>query len=370
MESRREFLGHRLFDATALAAAAALPAGLPAQTESSRQIRMGVVGGGFGTHFDWHEHPNSTVAAVTDLRAGRRDALQTKYRCDTVYNSLEEMLRRPEDLDAVAIFSGAPDHFKHVSMCMERGLHVISAVPAVMTLEEADGLRDLKERTGLRYMMAETSYYRQPTIYARNLHAESGFGEVFYTELEYYHDRGDLEALLVDKTSRFYEPDGSRTWRWGLPPMHYPTHCLGFLVGVTKERIERVSCLGWGGEHAWLEDNRYDNPYWCQSALMQTDRGNMSRCNVFWFVGGHGDRPAGLASKDRCSWRWAGFTGMPGCRVRRPWTATSASRHSRFRITGRATCCRLRCGTGAATMAATRSLRRSSSMPSSTTGSP
>ena len=270
MESRREFLGHRLFDATALAAAAALPAGLPAQTESSRQIRMGVVGGGFGTHFDWHEHPNSTVAAVTDLRADRRDALQTKYRCDTVYNSLEEMLRRPEDLDAVAIFSGAPDHFKHVSMCMERGLHVISAVPAVMTLEEADGLRDLKERTGLRYMMAETSYYRQPTIYARNLHAESGFGEVFYTELEYYHDRGDLEALLVDKTSRFYEPDGSRTWRWGLPPMHYPTHCLGFLVGVTKERIERVSCLGWGGEHAWLEDNRYDNPYWCQSALMQT----------------------------------------------------------------------------------------------------
>ncbi|MDE2715585.1 MAG: Gfo/Idh/MocA family oxidoreductase, partial [Chloroflexota bacterium] len=290
MESRREFLGHRLLDATALAAAAALPAGLPAQTESSRQIRMGVVGGGFGTHFDWHEHPNSTVAAVTDLRADRRDALQTKYRCDTVYDSLEEMLRRPEDLDAVAVFSGAPDHFKHVSMCMERGLHAFSAVPAVMTLEEADGLRDLKERTGLRYMMAETSYYRQPTIYARNLHGESGFGEVFYTELEYYHDRGDLDALLSDKTSRFYEPDGSRTWRWGLPPMHYPTHCLGFLVGVTRERIDRVSCLGWGGEHAWLEDNRYDNPYWCQSALMRTNRGNMSRCNVFWFVGGHGEQ--------------------------------------------------------------------------------
>lgn len=67
------------------------------------------------------------------------------------------MLRRPEALDAVAVFSGAPDRFRHVWMCMGRVLHVISAVPAVMTLEEADRLRDLKERTGLRYMMAETS---------------------------------------------------------------------------------------------------------------------------------------------------------------------------------------------------------------------
>lgn len=87
-----------------------------------------------------------------------------------------------------------------------------------MTLEQADRLRDLKERTGLRYMMAETSYYRQPCIYARNLHGTDGFGELFCSELEYYHDRGSLDALLSDKSTRLYEPDGSRSWRWGLPP--------------------------------------------------------------------------------------------------------------------------------------------------------
>lgn len=290
MESRRDFLSHRLIDAAALAAAAALPAGSPAQTDLAGQVRIGVVGGGFGTQFYWHEHPNCEVAAVTDLRADRRDRLQATYQCDTVHDSLEEMLRRPEALDAVAVFSGAPDHVRHASMCMERGLHVISAVPAAMSLEEAERLREVKERTGLRYMMAETSYYRQPAIYARNLYGEGGFGEVYYSELEYYHDRGDLDRLLTDKTTRFYEPDGSRSWRWGLPPMLYPTHCLGFLVGVTRERIERVSCLGWGGENAWLADNRYDNPFWNQSALMRTDQGHMVRCNVFWVVGGHGER--------------------------------------------------------------------------------
>ena len=96
--------------------------------------------------------------------------------------------------------------------------------------------------------------------------------------------------MLSDKSSRFYEPDGSRSWRWGLPPMHYPTHCLGLLTGVTRERIRRVSCLGWGGGRPWFDDNDYNNPFWNQCALMQTDKGHMVRCNVFRLVGGHGER--------------------------------------------------------------------------------
>ena len=47
------------------------------------------------------------------------------------------------------------------------------------------------------------------------------------------------------------------------PPMHYPTHCLGPLTGVTRERIRRVSCLGWGGGrgHPSLDDNDYSNQF-------------------------------------------------------------------------------------------------------------
>ena len=280
MVTRRDFLGQTGLSAATLASAISVSAGRAAPTDSTKKIRIGVVGGGFGTSFYWHEHPNCIVAAVTDLREDRRRRLRDTYRCDTFYPSLEEMLRKQRDLDAVAVFSGAPDHYRHVEMCMRRGLHVISAVPAVMSLEEADKLRSLKVETGLRYMMAETSYYRQACIYARNL----------YSELEYYHDCGDLQKILTDKSTRHYNPDGSRSWRWGLPPMLYPTHCLGLLVGVSRERVTRVSCLGWGQDHPLLTENRYDNPYWCQSALMQTDRGHMVRCNVFWLVGAHGER--------------------------------------------------------------------------------
>ena len=297
MVTRRDFLGQTGLSAATLASTVSVGAGRAAPTDSTKKIRIGVVGGGFGTSFYWHEHPNCTVAAVTDLREDRRRRLRDTYRCDTFYPSLEEMLGKQRDLDAVAVFSGAPDHYRHVEMCMRRGLHVISAVPAVMSLEEADKLRSLKVETGLRYMMAETSYYRQPCIYARNLYEREGFGELFYSELEYYHDRGDLQKILADKSTRHYNPDGSRSWRWGLPPMLYPTHCLGLLVGVSRERVTRVSCLGWGQDHPLLTENRYDNPYWCQSALMQTDRGHMARCNVFWLVGAHGERARWFGDK-------------------------------------------------------------------------
>jgi hypothetical protein len=72
--------------------------------------------------------------------------------------------------------------------------------------------------------------------------------------------------------------------------MLYPTHSLGITTGVTKERMTKVSCLGWGTDHKWLTDNAYDNPYWNEASMMQTDRGHMCRCNVFWLCAAGGER--------------------------------------------------------------------------------
>ena len=38
------------------------------------------------------------------------------YRCDKIYDSLETMVREAKDIDAVAVFSGAPDVFSTPSL--------------------------------------------------------------------------------------------------------------------------------------------------------------------------------------------------------------------------------------------------------------
>ena len=121
MESRI-LLEQTGLSAAAMAAAGATlaVAGKAHPAESRRKIRMGVVGGGFGATFHWHEHPNCVVTGVTDLYAGRRRALKEVYKCDRVYDSLEIMLKEAKDIDAVAVFSDAPSHARHACACMER----------------------------------------------------------------------------------------------------------------------------------------------------------------------------------------------------------------------------------------------------------
>lgn len=89
------------------------------------------------------------------------------------------------------------------------------------------------------------------------------------------------------------------SWRQGLPPMLYPTHSLGYIVGVNGERITRVSCLGWAVDHPLYSTrrNRYKNPHSTEFAAMQTDRGHMVRCNVFWNVVGGGEQARWFGEK-------------------------------------------------------------------------
>jgi len=296
--SRRSFLEFTGATAVLTTGGILTQAGRAWPGENTAKIRMAVVGGGFGAGFWWHEHPHCVVTGVTDLREDRRKRLRDRYRCDAVYDSLEIMVKEAKDIDAVAVFSGAPDHAKHVKMCMERGWHVVSAVPACIRLEEAAMLKEVKEKTGRKYMMAESSYYRQECILARNLFREGGLGELFYSEVEYYHDE-----VCLSTSGLSYEPDGSKSWRYGYPPMLYSTHSIGYLVGVTGEWITKVSCLGWHGERQGqegqptVEGNVYQNPFWSQASLMHTTGGHMCRCNVFWRCVAGGERAQWLGDR-------------------------------------------------------------------------
>ena len=216
--SRRAFLASTGTGTLAVAAAALLPAGRAYPQDKNKTVRLAVVGGGFGATFHWHEHPNCRVTAVTDLYPERRKRLSERFRCDGVYDSLEDMLKDAQNVDAVAIFSGAPDHCRHARLCLERGWHVVTAVPACMSLEEAQTLKDVKEKTGLRYMMAESSWYRQENIFARNLHRAGAFGELFYSETEYYHDGGDPDKVTANIGSLVFNPDGKRSGAGGFRP--------------------------------------------------------------------------------------------------------------------------------------------------------
>jgi predicted dehydrogenase len=267
---RRKFLGMTGIAAAGFAVSPRFS--LAEELSSSRKIHIGIVGGGFGSGFFFHEEPNCVVEAVSDLRTDRREKLMKVYKCGKSYPSLEKLILDPK-IDAVFIATEAPNHHRHVIDALNAGKHVLCAVPCAMTLEDCESLRDAVKRTGLTYMMAETSYYRQNTISVRKFYKEGKFGHLISAAAEYNHP--GLEQL-------FFNPDGTPTWRQGLPPMNYPTHCTSFLISVTGERLTSVSCMGWGDDNPMLINNRYENPFWNETAFFETDQGRPFRVEVNW----------------------------------------------------------------------------------------
>ncbi|RTZ93575.1 MAG: hypothetical protein DSY92_00170 [Planctomycetota bacterium] len=119
---------------------------------SDRKIRVGIVGYGacrFGAAFSFQEHPNVTVAAVSDLFEDRRAALARACRCEKTYPSLEEMIQ-DDSIEAVFVATDAPSHARHCIDVLEHGKHVACAVPATFgSLEDADKLFEAVKASGL-----------------------------------------------------------------------------------------------------------------------------------------------------------------------------------------------------------------------------
>ena len=308
MSTRRDFLHQSTLLGATLASASVF--GQVGFTPLARKVRVAIVGGRFGLSFQFHEHPDCVVEAVAELRPARLAALQKVYQCAKGYPSLEAMLEDPK-VEAVFLATPAPDHVRHTLLCLAAGKHVLSAVPAAMTLEDCGRLAAAVKQSGLTYMMAETSCWQQLTISARTFYAEGRFGHLYYTESEYHHP--GLETL--------YFENGQRTWRHGLPPMHYPTHCTSHLLSVTGERLTEVVCHGWGDEHPIVKDNAYHNPFWTETALFRTDRGNSMRVAIWWRGAQKGGERARYFG-DKMSFYFSDPTGTNGPSIVRAETKT------------------------------------------------
>jgi len=236
---------------------------------SDRKVRVGIVGYGvcrFGAAFSFQDHPNVEVVAVSDLFPDRCSALAKACRCEKTYSSLEELVKDTR-IEAVFVATDAPSHVQHCIQAVEHGKHVASAVPAVWgSLEDADKLFNAVKRSGLNYMMFETSSYRPDCYAMRQIYEAGGFGRLVFSEGEYYHFHS-------------HQIGSYRNWRVGSIPLWYPTHSTAYYVGVTDKPFTSVSCTGFnaGFESFKPGANRYNNPFSDEIALFETAEGGASR---------------------------------------------------------------------------------------------
>ncbi|MGC9352206.1 MAG: Gfo/Idh/MocA family protein [Mariniphaga sp.] len=247
---------------------------------SDRKIRVGIVGYGvcrFGAAFDFQHHPNVEVVAVSDLFPDRCAKLAEETGCKKTYPSLEELVK-DDSIEAVFVATDAPSHARHCMEVLKHGKHVASAVPAVFgSLEDAEALYAAVKQSGLKYMMFETSCFRENLYAMRRIYEAGGFGQIVYAEGEYWH----------------YSENGIasyKNWRHGMPPQWYPTHSDAYYVGVTGGSFTEVSCVGMPSamERYQKGKNAYNNPFATEISHYRTSEGGMARMGRSADTMGHG----------------------------------------------------------------------------------
>ncbi|GAA4522462.1 Gfo/Idh/MocA family oxidoreductase [Brachybacterium paraconglomeratum] len=248
---------------------------------------LGIVGiGQFGSHFAelFAAHPEIDALYAVDAVPERIDAVEARgVTFAKRFDTLEDLLA--SDVDAVAIFTQRWTHGEHALAALRAGKHVYSAVPMAIKEEEIRAITEEVQRTGLVYMMGETSQYNAAVVLARRIHRSGAFGEVFYAEGDYVHD---MDLGFYDA----YKYSGGENWKAtaSYPPLLYPTHSIGGILGVIGERhATSVSALGrpdTRGDGVFDKDvSMFGNDVSNAFALFGMDNGGAFRTNELRRVG-------------------------------------------------------------------------------------
>ena len=270
-------------------------------------ISLGIVGlGSFGSSFAdlFASHPLVDRIALCDREPERvkRFAQRedwTKFSPDDAYDSLDAICA--SDVDALAIITQPWLHAAQCIQAMESGKHVYSAVPIVSLpdgdeiLEWCDRLVETCRRTGMTYMLGETTYYRPEAMYCRRRAREGAFGHFVYAEGEYLHDV-DSASNLREVSRRRLSSQAGQEWRAAMEtyrargvktgPMHYPTHSTSGPISVMGAHAERVCAWGYANRShdPYFADNVFSN----ETALFYMSNGATMRICEFRDIGHQG----------------------------------------------------------------------------------
>ena len=219
-----------------------------------RKLRMGMVGGGQGAFIGWVHRMAAALDQQVEFVAGcfSRDFDNTKTtgeqlyldpaRCYQTYQEMAESeAKLPEDqrIDFVSIVTPNNSHFAIAKTFLEAGIHVVCDKPMTYTLEEAEDLVKLVEKTGLVFALTH-NYTGHPLVrHARQLFASGDLGTVRKVIVEYLQD-----FLMYP-----HEKEGQKQALWRVDPKQaglggtlgdVGSHALNLMEYIANDRVTRI----------------------------------------------------------------------------------------------------------------------------------
>ena len=244
--------------------------------QASDRINVGIVGVcgaiGRGAYMTptINAVPSLHVQALCDIDEEGLSQANDRLQVAETYTDYYQML---ESSDLQAVFVATPMHL-HVPYAvdaLERGLHVLSEVPAGVSIDECRQLVHVcKKHPNVVYMIAENYIYSERNATLREMVRQGEFGTTYYAEAEYIH-----ELRLVNEQTPW-----RRKWQTGINGITYGTHPLGVVLQwMPGDRVTAVCCSGSGHHYKDAEGKGYEAED-CSVMLCKMASGGLAKIRV------------------------------------------------------------------------------------------
>jgi len=224
-------------------------------TPWTRKLRMGMIGGGQGAFIGGVHRIAAALDGEIELTAGvfSRDFQNTQttgknlhldparlYRSAADMAAAEAARPSADRIDFVSIVTPNDAHFGPAKTFLEAGFHVVCDKPLSLTLEQAEELARIVERTGRVFALTH-NYTGYPLVrHARHLFRSGQMGTVRKVIVEY------LQDWLMEPL----EKQGSKQAAWRTNPAEsgiggaigdIGTHAFNLVEYVTGDPVSSVS---------------------------------------------------------------------------------------------------------------------------------
>ena len=220
------------------------------------QLNIGVVGAcGRGSSFKaaCDAIPDISIHAVCDTNEEDLPETAERLGAREAYAKYDNMLVESE-IDAVIIGTPMPCHVPQAVAALGDDIHVLSEVPAGVSVDECRQLVETWKQSEATYMMAENYTYMRPNVAVRQMVSEGLFGTTYYAEGEYIHELKELNEVTKWR----------RKWQTGINGITYGTHSLGpLLQWMPDDRVVEVCCAGSGHHYRDPRGDEYENEDSC-----------------------------------------------------------------------------------------------------------
>jgi predicted dehydrogenase len=223
------------------------------------KLTVAVVGLGFGAEFVpiYLDHPEVASVAICDKDSTRLQAVGDRFNIAHRFTDVAEVID-VDDIDAVHLVTGIPDHASQAVAVLNAGKHCASTVPMATNIDDIRAILAAQRQARRNYMMMETAVYTRQFLYAKAL-----------------RDGGELGRIQFLRGAHYQDMERWPPYWAGLPPMWYATHAVSPLLAIGDARAVKVHCFGSGRMREDLQ-RQYGNPWPIETAIYELDKPDLA----------------------------------------------------------------------------------------------